>query len=166
VQQTISQNVGQMMMASLSFFSGMPEALVAKAGQEEVLVKGDEAEDEDEEGVEVEETPVEVDGAEDIFDLDEKLVEPLKHLDSGAEEEEEEEDDVSDTWTEEIYYETPLDQVDTYVQFLKVMTELESQNPQLIQAATSSLSAKQQTQLNEIVQRARSGGEAVEEKKG
>ncbi|KAH8924886.1 ARM repeat-containing protein [Atractiella rhizophila] len=146
--QSIQDVVRDIVAGTLAFFDGLPEAIETKENQETAFNSSD--------GDAPNYGAMGGDEEEDYFDVD-PLTEIVRR--QMAKERQAEEDDTSEAWTEEVLFETPLDNLDSYVIFVQVMRGLEASRPDLSQKATTDLSTEQRTLLEHIMQRASGGGE-------
>lgn len=179
----------QLLKAALQLFDGLPKAIEQRRQLEDDFGKEDEsdddlASDDDEESVDA-------DDDQDVHDEDnayaELLVQKQRELDAlntatkanginsralgtGASngEDDDDDDEEEDEYEEEEglfgaeqLFETSLDKLDSYQLFVEALQSLQSTHQALFTQATGSLDQAQQKALNDIAQRAHSGGEAL-----
>ncbi|KAM0788606.1 hypothetical protein ACM66B_001727 [Microbotryomycetes sp. NB124-2] len=161
---SLNANVGQIVAGGLVIFSDFAEALAHKREAERNFAEaGNEEEDFDEDDFE---------GADEDFDEDEGAEEgdvrdaTAHYLDMLAEAqarreaaEGDDESETGSTWSDEVLWQSPLDNIDAYAHFTGTLTALERSAPQLFQHATAGLTQEQRTQLEQIGARAMQGGE-------
>ncbi|KAG0364031.1 hypothetical protein BGZ54_007909, partial [Gamsiella multidivaricata] len=174
-------------------FEGLPTALAKRKEMEKMynIISDDEDEDdeddddEDEEGqtalekaLASDEEGIEedwVDDEEDVYDEGHEYLEYLAQQaakksaakEDGEEEdddaEEDEDEDDADDLEEEIYFESPLDDLDPYVVFGEVFTGLQQHNPASYNELTKALTAEQQAYVMHLLQVAKANAEAATE---
>ncbi|KAK4053547.1 Nonsense-mediated mRNA decay protein 5 [Microbotryomycetes sp. JL201] len=165
---SLNANVGQFVSGGLVIFSDFAEALAHKREQERNFAEaGNDDDDFDEDDFE---------GADEDFDEDETGEEgdvrdaTAQYLDMLAEAQArreangdaDDESETGSTWSDEVLWQSPLDNIDAYVHFTGTLTALERSAPQLFQHATAGLSAEQRAQLEQIGVRAMRGGERAD----
>ncbi|KAF9161693.1 hypothetical protein DFQ26_004323 [Actinomortierella ambigua] len=153
----------------LGNFEGLPLAQAKRKQMEkEYNIISDDEEDEDEEDDE-EQSALEaalggddeveeewVDDEEDVFDEGHEYLEFLAQQASKVrpEDREEEEESEYDELEEEIYFESPLDDLDPYVVFRDVFTGLQAHNPASYAELTKQLTPDQQNFIVQVMQTA------------
>ncbi|KAF9570176.1 hypothetical protein EC968_002115 [Mortierella alpina] len=148
----------QVLNGILSNFEGLP---VAQAKRKEIekmynLNSDDEDDEDDDEGLSALEASLQgddeveeewVDDEEDVFDEGNEYLEYLAQQASKtrpADRDDEDEESEYDELEEEIYYESPLDDLDPYIHFRDVFTGLQQHNPASYNELTKALTPEQQ----------------------
>ncbi|KAH7097641.1 ARM repeat-containing protein [Auriculariales sp. MPI-PUGE-AT-0066] len=142
----------------LHVLKGLPEALAKRKALEEAFQRGDDDSDDDEE--ELSEVVEEEDEEGDVWDEDSKYIDFLaeeaarmrKARGTNADEESDGDSVDSDPIDEELGYLSPLEPVNPYQAFKSALTVLQTQNPAVYQASTTSLNQEQQMFLIEVMQ--------------
>ncbi|KAG0315466.1 hypothetical protein BGZ97_008202 [Linnemannia gamsii] len=166
----LQSNWPQVLDGILSNFEGLPIAQAKRKEMEKMYNIGsddeDEEDDEDDEGQTAleaalagDEDGVEeewVDDEEDVFDEGHEYLEYLAQQASKTRPDDREDDEESeyDDLEEEIYFESPLDDLDPYVIFRDVFTGLQQHNPASYNELTKATTPKQQEFIMNLIQTA------------
>ncbi|KAL5482877.1 NMD5 [Sanghuangporus weigelae] len=170
IPTSLQEGWSGIVQAIIHIFQKLPQAIEKRKALEDAFDEDEEDEDEDLE----QEQPLnlEDDDDEDVWDEDSEYIEMLAKEgarlrekansgvdvngdDSEAEESDDEEVD------EELGYISPLENADPYVTFKHALTAFQMKNPNMYQAATTSLDIEQQTALMEIMAIAEKNAAAV-----
>jgi len=166
----------EILPSMLTLFSGLKRAYAARAAAED---SDDDSEDESDDDLEVEELgsdedDIDEEGAEYL----EKLQKTRQSMEASNEDEDDDDDDVEDDEGDDETalenYNTPLDEedceIDEYVVFKQVLTNLQATNPEWYAAVMSSIDEKQGKELQDVFtladQRAAAKESRALEKKG
>ncbi|KAG0045066.1 hypothetical protein BGZ83_009681 [Gryganskiella cystojenkinii] len=159
----------QILNGILRNFEGLPLAQAKRKEMEKMYNIGSDSEDEDDEddegqhalesalagdddGVEEEW----VDDEEDVFDEGHEYLEYLAQQASKGRPDDKEDDEESlyDDLEEEIYYDSPLDNLDVYIVFREVFTGLQQHNPASYNELTKATTPEQQQFIMQVLQTA------------
>ncbi|KAG0224632.1 armadillo-type protein [Mortierella sp. GBAus27b] len=156
----LRSNWPQVLQGILTNFEGLPAAQAKRKDLERMYNIGsddeDEADEDDDQAGEGEADVEEewVDDGEDVFDEGSEYIEYLALQASRnrpADRDEEEEDLYEDDLEEEVYFESPLDDIDPYIHFRDVFKGLQQHNPESYNELTKALTAEQQAFIMTLV---------------
>ncbi|KAK4050929.1 Nonsense-mediated mRNA decay protein 5 [Microbotryomycetes sp. JL221] len=171
-------NVDEFLKMALIVFKDFPQALIHKREQERNFAEAGESSDfdpdefneTDDEEFDLQDENDEEENQnqindEDVKDSTTRYLDMLDEAQARKNQNDQDDDDdqsLNSTWSEEVLWSSPLDEIDAYVLFTTTLTNLEREAPQLFQRATASLTTEQRTQLEQIGVRAMRGGERAD----
>ncbi|KAI5474959.1 hypothetical protein MNV49_002143 [Pseudohyphozyma bogoriensis] len=155
----LAQSASQLVVGALQVLKDFPASLAARAEYEESFAR-DEEEEEDEEFVDDDDEDFEGEDG-DIVDSSDDYIDQLvrKELERNAREAADTDSEAGSTWSDEILWASPLDDLDVYKKFTETLTALEATQPALFQLATTPLTAEQRAALEKAAAIAMQGGE-------
>ncbi|KAF9202029.1 hypothetical protein BGZ49_007782 [Haplosporangium sp. Z 27] len=162
----------QVLNGILSNFEGLPVAQAKRKDMEKRFNIGSDDEDDDEEGQAALEAALAgdddgveeewVDDEEDVFDEGNEYLEYLAHQASTSRPADRDDDEESewDELEEEIYFESPLDELDPYIIFRDVFTGLQQHNPASYNELTKATTSEQQEFIMGLIRTAEANAAA------